>query len=912
MGYELDKLKQQYGVASPVRAAYTGPAAPTTPSPAAPTELVKPTDLRTAPIVPTAPTKLPSNATQAQKDAYNVALQQYTTNKAAYDADLAKWKTEKAAYDTALKTYTKALPGYEKDFAKYTTEKTKFDETAAKYNLNQQQYDAYRNELANRMGNTPMYGAEYNIGLQNTPTPVNYENLLRAPDYSNPAIPNYSPPLFSNPDPPVFGGPVTTPPGSVARDPITGGYIDPITGEPIYRTSSVEMAPSAPTQNGMLFNLVSNAVNSPEYKAVYGDSVSDYLNNYAHGGAVHDMARRYNIGGSVRYFKKGGDKGEYDDDLEARFQEELREARFQEELREAYARQAARERESRVAVTPSNDVDLYAGPEPDFGEMNRYNTSPSTITAQNFAGEYDDDLEARFQKELREARAREAARERGSDIVVTPGGTEIYGTPNVDAGERHKNDAVPSEVALNESSPPPTANMQDLMEMYQRLTTRPSEPTEEIVDSAPTMTTAPVVAEQAAAAPVVAEQAAAAPVVAEQAPPVAQQTTTVAPIALPPATTTPVSPAAEDLMSMLSRYENKESVYGPELKAARARASAETDAFTNMISKAMQGDSEKPSKAEMYFRLAAAFGSPTKTGAFGENLALASKEMAEYAKDMRTSAKTDKQLRLQLALEAQKIKSQTAREDLTTLRGLAGEEMKDKRALLMEYIKSGRPQSEAGKAATDAGLKQGTPQFNDFVNKYIDDKIRSGNLFKEAMVAISAGNLGVARSGLDIRESAERRQQAAASKLTPKEVELKLQAETTIGSLDDSMSSLKRAYELNPQTFDGTLFSTAQRKLLEQTNPKDPRVLATREQSNLLSKGAVDKLRASFGGNPTEGERAALLALEGLDAKSKDERAKIMQNTYRLLKARREREQKRLDEISKGSYRETTPEGGID
>jgi hypothetical protein len=249
---------------------------------------------------------------------------------------------------------------------------------------------------------------------------------------------------------------------------------------------------------------------------------------------------------------------------------------------------------------------------------------------------------------------------------------------------------------------------------------------------------------------------------------------------------------------------------------------------------------------------------------------------------------------------------------LTTLRGLAGEEMKDKRALLTEYLKSGRPQSEAGKAAIDAGLKQGTPEFTTFVNKYIEQKLVSGNLIKQAMVDIAAGNLSVAQQGLDVRRSAEQRQQLATEKLTPKEVDLKVQAETTLGGLDDSMSSLKRAYELNPQTFDGTLAATAQRKLLEQTDPKDPRVLASREQSNLLSKGAVDKLRASFGGNPTEGERAALLALEGLDAKSKDERAKIMQNTYRLLKARREREQKRLDEISKGSYRETTPEGGID
>ena len=141
-------------------------------------------------------------------------------------------------------------------------------------------------------------------------------------------------------------------------------------------------------------------------------------------------------------------------------------------------------------------------------------------------------------------------------------------------------------------------------------------------------------------------------------------------------------------------------------------------------------------------------------------------------------------------------------------------------------------------------------------------------------------------------------------------MKLKSETETTLGGIDDAMSSLKRAYSLNPNTFDGTLVSIAQRKVLEQTDPKDPRVLATREQTNLLSKGAIDRLRATFGGNPTEGERAALLDLEGIDSKSKDERSRIMKNTYKLLQARRAREQKRLNDISAGLYRETTPSAG--
>jgi hypothetical protein len=377
------------------------------------------------------------------------------------------------------------------------------------------------------------------------------------------------------------------------------------------------------------------------------------------------------------------------------------------------------------------------------------------------------------------------------------------------------------------------------------------------------------------------------------------------PVKLPPATTTPVSPAATDLMAMLANY--GDDVYAPELKTARQKVSAENEKFAQMIETAMKSESAVPDKTELYFRLAKAFGSPTKTGALTENLSLVGGEAAEYAKDVRAGQRADKQLRTQLGLEAQKLRAQGAREDLTTLRTLAGEEMKDRRAILTEYIKSGRPQSEAGKAAIDAGLKQGTTEFTKFVEKYIDDKVRTGNMLKEAMVAIAAGQLQLGKKRVDIAEKTEKRAEEAAGKLTPGEVRLKAEAETTLGGIDDAMSSLKRAYSLNPNTFDGTLVALAQRKILEQTDPKDPRVLATREQQNLLSKGAIDKLRASFGGNPTEGERAALLALEGIDSKSKEERAQIMKNTYKLLQARRQREQKRLDDITRGLYRETTP-----
>ena len=93
----------------------------------------------------------------------------------------------------------------------------------------------------------------------------------------------------------------------------------------------------------------------------------------------------------------------------------------------------------------------------------------------------------------------------------------------------------------------------------------------------------------------------------------------------------------------------------------------------------------------------------------------------------------------------------------------------------------------------------------------------------------------------------------------------------------------------------------------------DPKLLNTRTQENLLAKSAVNKLRVAFGGNPTEGERKILLDLEGIGAKSKEERKVIMQNAFTALQRARQNHAKRLNEINQGLYRNTTPAvGGLE
>jgi hypothetical protein len=128
-----------------------------------------------------------------------------------------------------------------------------------------------------------------------------------------------------------------------------------------------------------------------------------------------------------------------------------------------------------------------------------------------------------------------------------------------------------------------------------------------------------------------------------------------------------------------------------------------------------------------------------------------------------------------------------------------------------------------------------------------------------------------------------------------------------LGSTTQAMNDLKRAYSLNDNVFDASVPDVAQRKLLEAAGSKDPKVLNTREQENLLQKGALAQLKSTFPGAISDAETRTLQALQGINSKSKEEKALIMKNGYRTLKAIEDRSKRRLAEINLGSFRETTP-----
>lgn len=352
------------------------------------------------------------------------------------------------------------------------------------------------------------------------------------------------------------------------------------------------------------------------------------------------------------------------------------------------------------------------------------------------------------------------------------------------------------------------------------------------------------------------------------------------------------------LLEMLNKYTSGASTYGSELQAARGKANAETEAFQKMLKEAAGGG--PLDKAEMYFRLASAFGAPTKTGKFSETLGNVGTTMGEYTKGQSA-------LKTQLGIEGQKLKMQGAKEDLTTLRTLAGEEMKDKRAisaeLLKDYIKSGQPQSTAGKQAVDEGLKPGTPEYQ----KRVTQLGEMNSEAKLAQINSTLANMSLAQANLALNQHKFSNQKAQQAKLTPTELKLKTETEDLLAASDAGLKALSSAYKLNPTTFDASLPDMAQRKLLEASGNKNPKLENTRVMENLLAEKALAGLKGAFGGNPTEGERKIMLDVQGIGAKSIEERGRIMKTAYAAMKTARERQNKRLNEINQGLYRETTP-----
>jgi hypothetical protein len=851
MGFELNRIMKQYGVSTPGVINYSGAAAPS---------------------VPTAPTgERPEGDDSAAK-----------ARQSAYDKQLA-------------------------DFNTYKTDPSAFNEMARKYLLDQKSYDTYKADYQNRLSNTPMYlqsqfDTGYGTMASTTPTGSVMRDYADKPDgigvdRANINIQNW---FAQNPSASAADIAAAKAEWSVTDADIKNAmgsgfkYGD---GKPAGYGSDMARYALGPGGIGMDAannNIKKYLADNPyattaqikaeadrwgvENKDMY-NATGSYHGNQLKGptyGAVPLSLGNQTEQNKIDYYRSQRELGYNDADLRTAAENSFGKIP---DTDWNYLRDKAIPPMPVLGGTGGGTDDSVYGP-----DGQKY-SSPTeaiaagvdnyTLTPPNINPLTGNDVTQKARGgSIRKLAAKYAGGGTVKTHYQTAGAVTLpsgYGSEDEEAAFRamRERDSVPVEIQPVDMSSPPAPMITEAQEVVAPLTQ--------------------VALKEAKAAP-----EPAAPAVSAAPTPVAPK---------PPAALPFGGERLAGIQALLASYGPKDSAYGAELRTARAAAKAESDAFAKLLSGAMKSpDDEKSSKAEMYFRLAAAFGAPTKTGSFSENLGMVGRELGEYSKDKRASA----QQKLALAIKAQEMKMTGAKEDLRSLQALTGEEMKDKRAiateLIKDYIKSGEPQSAAGKQALDEGLKAGTPEYQKRVQEIGNMNIEG----KMAQITASLANVNMAAANLALSQNKFENQKQQQAKLSPAEVKLKTETEETVAQTDQALVNLKKAYALNPNTFDTSLVDTAQRKLLEAGGSKDPKVIATRELENLLEKAALSQLKSTFPGAISNDERKALQDVQGLGAKSKEERAVIMKNAYTALKSVSERHRKRLADINQGVYRDAT------
>lgn len=136
-----------------------------------------------------------------------------------------------------------------------------------------------------------------------------------------------------------------------------------------------------------------------------------------------------------------------------------------------------------------------------------------------------------------------------------------------------------------------------------------------------------------------------------------------------------------------------------------------------------------------------------------------------------------------------------------------------------------------------------------------------------------------------------------------------LEADEGVAAAQNAIDALSKAKELSKTAYGGVGSGT--RSVLGANLPDYliPDVVAapeksttTQELDNLVGTNALSQLKAIFGGNPTEGERAIMIELQGSSSKSDAVRQKIYDRAIVMAKRRLGFNQQRAEEMRGGGY----------
>ena len=361
--------------------------------------------------------------------------------------------------------------------------------------------------------------------------------------------------------------------------------------------------------------------------------------------------------------------------------------------------------------------------------------------------------------------------------------------------------------------------------------------------------------------------------------------------------------ASSNTSDMLEMLKQSQVNYGDQIATQQGEYNTETKALQDMMNQMADSQSTGPSESEKWFRIAAAMGAPTKTGSFFENLGLANVAMADISKERREATTAGDLVKMKAAefglgllkdqLSSTKTMSaaqlqrnqniqdrimewdfeaaRTSEENIFNLMTI-----KEQRLWETENRKS-IPQTAAGLAAEEAGYDKGTPEYEEFVKAVVDRETRIQKLNIEAL---------------------ERK----ANSLTKPEIDARKEADKDIKSTEGAIKLLEEALELSPKAYAGDWYSVTKKALQGAIDSDDQKYKDSERLENLLSQGALATLKATFGGNISDGERAANLEITGAKMKSEKSRTETIKLALETMREYEKEANDRLTDILSGDY----------
>lgn len=168
-----------------------------------------------------------------------------------------------------------------------------------------------------------------------------------------------------------------------------------------------------------------------------------------------------------------------------------------------------------------------------------------------------------------------------------------------------------------------------------------------------------------------------------------------------------------------------------------------------------------------------------------------------------------------------------------------------------------------------------------------------------------------ARTGRVIGPSAKPELEAAKREgkpLSPTAQKELFEADDTVNASQNAKTALTRALELNTKAYEGAL--AGPRAAVISNIPGAPKegANAAVDLNNIVTGQALEQLRATFGGMPTEGERKVLLDVQGSVNMTAPQRKEIWERAIKMVERREKLAKERADQLREGTY--FKPAGG--